>query len=71
MYHDFQKVYQWNRMKKNIEEFVAKCPNSQQTKVEHQKLGSLSLDISIPTCKQEDLNLDFIRVYLVLVVSLT
>ncbi|WMV41268.1 hypothetical protein MTR67_034653 [Solanum verrucosum] len=39
---------------------MAKCPNYQQVKVEHQKLGGLPQDISIPTWKWEDLNMDFI-----------
>ncbi|WMV37381.1 hypothetical protein MTR67_030766 [Solanum verrucosum] len=47
-------------MKKNIVEFVAKLPNCQQVKVEHQKSGGLSQDIRIPAWKWEDLNMDFI-----------
>ncbi|XP_070005367.1 uncharacterized protein [Nicotiana sylvestris] len=35
MYHDLKEVYWWNDMKKNIADFVAKCPNCQQVKVEH------------------------------------
>ncbi|KAH0675957.1 hypothetical protein KY285_023758 [Solanum tuberosum] len=49
-----------NRMKKYIAEFVAKCPNCQQVKVEHQNPEDLSQDISLPTWKWEDLNMDFI-----------
>ncbi|KAH0665271.1 hypothetical protein KY290_027543 [Solanum tuberosum] len=30
MYHDLRKIYWWNRMKKDIAGFVAKCPNCQQ-----------------------------------------
>jgi len=60
MYHDLQEVYWWNGMSKDIAGFVAKCPNFQQVKFEHQKLGGLSQDISIPTLKCEDLNMDFI-----------
>ncbi|WMV41365.1 hypothetical protein MTR67_034750 [Solanum verrucosum] len=60
MYRDLREIYWWNGMKKDIAEFVAKCPNCQQVKVEHQKLGGLSQDISIPTLKWEDLNMDFI-----------
>ncbi|WMV25255.1 hypothetical protein MTR67_018640 [Solanum verrucosum] len=45
---------------KDIVEFVAKCPNCQQVKVEHQRPGGLSQDISIPTWKCEYLNMDFI-----------
>ena len=47
-------------MKKDIAEFVANCPNYQQVIMEHQKLGGLSQDISIPTWKWEDLNMDFV-----------
>ncbi|XP_070010561.1 uncharacterized protein [Nicotiana sylvestris] len=39
MYHDLKEVYWWNDMKKNIADFVAKCPNCQQVKVEHQRPG--------------------------------
>ncbi|WMV25170.1 hypothetical protein MTR67_018555 [Solanum verrucosum] len=39
MYRDLREIYWWNRMKKDIVEFVAKCPNCQQVKVEHQKPG--------------------------------
>ncbi|WMV25733.1 hypothetical protein MTR67_019118 [Solanum verrucosum] len=54
------EIYWWNGMKKDIAGFVAKCPNCQQVKVEHQKPRVLSQDISIPTWKWEDLNMDFI-----------
>ncbi|WMV09749.1 hypothetical protein MTR67_003134 [Solanum verrucosum] len=37
MYRDLQEVYWWNGMKKDIAEFMAKCPNYQHVKVEHQK----------------------------------
>ncbi|WMV18993.1 hypothetical protein MTR67_012378 [Solanum verrucosum] len=32
MYHDLREVYWWNGMKRDIEGFVAKCPNCQQVK---------------------------------------
>ncbi|WMV45613.1 hypothetical protein MTR67_038998 [Solanum verrucosum] len=47
-------------MKKDIAGFMAKCTNCQQVKVENQKPGGLSQDISIPTWKWEALNMDFI-----------
>ncbi|WMV18826.1 hypothetical protein MTR67_012211 [Solanum verrucosum] len=50
----------WNGMKKDIAEFVTKCANFQQVKVQYQKLGGLSQEISIPTWKWEDVNMDFI-----------
>ena len=43
VYCDLKEVQLWEDTKKNIIEFVAKCPNYQQVKVEHQKLGCLAL----------------------------
>ena len=37
MYHDFKHIYWWDGMKKDIAEYVAKCPNCQEVKVEHLK----------------------------------
>ncbi|WMV45237.1 hypothetical protein MTR67_038622 [Solanum verrucosum] len=37
MYHYLREVYWWSGMKRCIAEFVAKCPNCQQVKVEHQR----------------------------------
>ncbi|WMV42357.1 hypothetical protein MTR67_035742 [Solanum verrucosum] len=39
MYRDLREVYWWSIMKKGIAEFVAKCLNCQQVKVEHQRPG--------------------------------
>ena len=36
MYHDLREIYWWEGLKRDIAEFVAKCPNCQQIKVEHQ-----------------------------------
>ncbi|KAH0709023.1 hypothetical protein KY284_010450 [Solanum tuberosum] len=41
MYRDLREIYWWNGMKKGIAKFVAKCPNCQQVKVEHQRPGGL------------------------------
>ncbi|WMV08783.1 hypothetical protein MTR67_002168 [Solanum verrucosum] len=60
MYRDMREVYWLNGMKKYIEKFVAKNPNYQQVKVEHQKSGGLSQDINIPTWNWKDLNMDFL-----------
>lgn len=43
-------------MKKDIAKFVAKCPNCQQVKVEHQRSGGLTQDIKISSWKWEELN---------------
>ena len=37
MYRDLREVYLWNGMKRDIADFVSKCPNCQQVKIEHQK----------------------------------
>ncbi|WMV51241.1 hypothetical protein MTR67_044626 [Solanum verrucosum] len=47
-------------MKRDITDFVAKCPNCQQVKVEHQKPGGMTQEIDIPTWKWEVINMDFI-----------
>lgn len=45
---------------RDVTEFVAKCPNCQQVKVEHLKPGGLLQEIQIPTWKWEDINMDFV-----------
>ena len=35
MFHNLKEVYWLNNLKKDIAEFVAKCPNYQQVKAEH------------------------------------
>ena len=32
---DLREIYFWNGLKRDIEDFIAKCPNFQQVKVEH------------------------------------
>lgn len=54
-----RRDYWCNGLKSDIVEFVAKCPNFQQVKAEHQRSGGLSRDIAIPTLKWEDVNMDF------------
>ena len=51
MYHDLKGMFWWGGMKKDLAEFVAQCPNYQQVKVEHQKLGGNMQRIEIPTWK--------------------
>ena len=60
MYRDLQEVYWWNGMKRDIADFVSKCPNSQQVKVEHQKPRGMTQEIDIPTWKWAIINMDFI-----------
>ncbi|WMV33819.1 hypothetical protein MTR67_027204, partial [Solanum verrucosum] len=60
MYHDLRETYWWSSMKKNIAEFVAKCPNCQQVKVEHQRVNGLAQNIELLEVKWEMINMDFI-----------
>ena len=60
MYHDLREVYWWNGMKRHIADFVSKCPNCQQVKVENQKQGGMTQEIDIPTWKWDVININFI-----------
>ena len=60
LYHDLRDIHWWEGLKKDIAEFVAKCPNCQQVKAEHQKLSDLLLEIQIPTWNWEDINMDLV-----------
>ena len=39
MYRDLKQHFWWSRMKCDIVDFVAQCPNCQQVKYEHQRPG--------------------------------
>ncbi|XP_070020405.1 uncharacterized protein [Nicotiana sylvestris] len=58
MYHDIKEVYWWNNMKKDLVDFVAKCPNCQQVKAEHQRPSGLAQRKEIPMWKWEMINMD-------------
>ena len=60
MYHDLQEIYWWEGLKREIEEFVTRCPNCQKVKAEHKKSSVLLQEIKNPTLKWEDINMDFV-----------
>ncbi|XP_069148139.1 uncharacterized protein [Solanum lycopersicum] len=60
MYRDLREVYWWNDIKRDIADFVSKCPNW-QVKVEHQKPRSMTQEVDIPTLKWDVINMDFIK----------
>ena len=60
MYHDLREVIWSDGLKRDVIEFVAKFPNYQQMKAEHQKLNGLVQEISIPNLMWEDVNMDFV-----------
>ena len=63
MYRDLREVYWWEGMKRDIAEFVTKCSNCQQVKVEYQRHGGLAQNIEFLEWKWEMINMDFITVY--------
>ena len=60
IYHNLREVYLWEGLKKDVVEFVAKCLNFQQVKVEYQRPEGLAQNIEIPEWKWEMINMDFI-----------
>ena len=48
MYHDLKILYWWNNMKHDVADFVSKCLNCQQVKVEHMRPGGTSPEIALP-----------------------
>lgn len=60
MYQDLKQIYLWSSMKKDIEEFVAKCQNYQQVKYEHQRPADLLQRMPISECKSEKIDMDFV-----------
>ncbi|XP_070050429.1 uncharacterized protein [Nicotiana tomentosiformis] len=67
IYHDIRELYWWDRIKKDIAEFVAQCPNCQQVKIEHQKLLQA---MEIPTWKTTYSVEDYARLYIKEIVRL-
>ena len=55
-----KKVYYWSGMRKNIVEYLSKCLECQQVKVEHQHPTRILQTIPIPEWKWEVISLDFI-----------
>ena len=56
IYHDLKPIYWWNNMKRDIADFVSKCLNCQQVKVEHLRPGGTSQEINLPRWKWEMIN---------------
>ena len=48
MYRHLKQHFWWSRMKRDIVDFVAKCPNCQQVKYEHQRPGGTLQRMPIP-----------------------
>ena len=60
MYRDLSQHYWWSRMKCDIVDFIAKCPNYQQVKYEHKRPGGILQRMPIPEWKWERIAMDFL-----------
>ena len=60
MYRDLKQHFWWSRMKRDIVNFVAQCPNCQQVKYEHQRPGGTLQRMPIPEWKWEIIAMDFV-----------
>ena len=55
-----RKEYFWPNMKNEVSEYIARCIEGQQVKVEHQHPAGLLQPLPIPNCKWEVISLDFV-----------
>jgi hypothetical protein len=55
-----RQLYYWPRMKQDIVEYIAKCLECQQVKVEHKHPAGLLQPLQIPEWKWETISMDFI-----------
>ena len=60
MNRDLKQNFWWSRMKRDIVDFVAQCPNCQQVKYEHQRPGGTLPRMPIPEWKWERIAMDFV-----------
>ena len=51
IFHDLRDVVCWEVLKKDIEEFVAKCSNCKHVKAKQQKSGGFIQEIKAPILK--------------------
>ncbi|XP_058726825.1 uncharacterized protein LOC131598218 [Vicia villosa] len=56
----FEERLWWPGMKKEIAEYVARCPICQQVKIEHQRPGGMLQPLEIPVWKWDSISMDFI-----------
>ncbi|WRX16227.1 Reverse transcriptase domain - like 10 [Theobroma cacao] len=59
-YQDSKEVYWWERLKRDVAEFVSKCLVCQQVKAEHQKPAGLLQPLPVPEWKWEHIAMDFV-----------
>ena len=55
LYKDLKKVYWWPRMKREVAEFVEKCPTCQKVKAERKKPLGLVKPLEVPRWKWDSI----------------
>jgi hypothetical protein len=60
MYHDLKAQFWWTRMKHRTTRYVAECDTCRRVKADHMRPVELLQPLNIPSCKWEDINMDFI-----------
>ena len=60
MYRDLKQHFWWSRMKRDIADFISKCPNCQQVKYEHQRPRGTLQRMPILEWKWERIAMEFV-----------
>jgi hypothetical protein len=60
IYQDLKKRFWWYGMKREIEEYVARCDSCQRIKVERQRPAGLLQLLQFPQWKWDEIGTDFI-----------
>jgi hypothetical protein len=60
LYHDLKEHFWWTHMKRETARYVAECDTCRRVKADHMRHAGLLQPLSIPTCKWEDISMDFI-----------
>ncbi|KAG7543335.1 Integrase catalytic core [Arabidopsis thaliana x Arabidopsis arenosa] len=60
MYRDLKRYYHWKGMKRDVAEWVSKCPTCQLVKAEQQVPSGLLQTLPIPEWKWDHITMDFV-----------
>jgi hypothetical protein len=60
MYQDLRQNFWWTRTKREIAKYVSECDTCQRIKASHLKASGTLQPLPIPSCKWEDISMDFI-----------
>ena len=60
MYHDLKRYYHWSGMKRDVAEWVARCPTCQLVKAKHQVPSGLLHSLPMPEWKWDMITIDLV-----------